>query len=235
MMISDIVWIVVLFLIPGMAAFTVYRYIAGYAIDKLYKFIFYSAMWALLSYGITECFMSWFYGIPIGKNLSIWIMFRYKFADVSLGEMVWTLGVGISAGWGGGWAMRRIRLNWPGLLHVKLWDYYVNSLCKEERKVEVYDYKNNCRYVGYIKAFSCFSSRKEIVLKEPEIYSLQGKLLTEKQEKTGEIYLQLEDNRFVIVVPGPEGKARKGENGLAGKAGVRKPDAVRQYAGCTEE
>lgn len=40
MMISDIVWMVVLFLIPGMAAFTVYRYIAGYAIDKLYNLFF---------------------------------------------------------------------------------------------------------------------------------------------------------------------------------------------------
>lgn len=191
----------ILFLIPGMGSFTVYRYVAGYAINKLYKFIFYSAIWAILAYGLVEVIAAFVYDIPLGKYLNIWIMFNYKFADISVGTMFKALGAGIIEAFIIGRLMRWIRLNCAGLLHVKLWDYYVNFLCKKNQKVEIYDYKNNYKYVGNIKSFSYFSPQKEIVLQEAKIYSVQedeGKLLS----KNKEIYIQLEEGRFSIVTVG---------------------------------
>ena len=75
MVVTDILWMVILFLIPGMVSFTVYRYVAGYAIDRLYKFILYSTIWAILAYGIVEVIGYFMYGIPIGNNSDVWIVF----------------------------------------------------------------------------------------------------------------------------------------------------------------
>lgn len=201
----------ILFLIPGMVAFTVYRYVAGYAIDKLYKFIFYSAIWAILAYGIVEVIAAFIYDIPFGKYLNIWIMFNYKFADISVGTMFKASGAGIIEAFIIGHLMRRIRLNCAGLLHVKLWDHYVNLLCKKGQNVEIYDYKNNYKYIGNIKSFSYFSPQKEIVLRRAKIYSMQkndGRPLSENKE----IYIQLEEGRFSIVTVGSKTSESK-DNG----------------------
>ena len=209
----------ILFLIPGMVAFTVYRYVAGYAIDKLYKFIFYSAIWAILAYGIVEVIAAFIYDIPFGKYLNIWIMFNYKFADISVGTMFKASGAGIIEAFIIGHLMRRIRLNCAGLLHVKLWDHYVNLLCKKGQNVEIYDYKNNYKYIGNIKSFSYFSPQKEIVLQEAKIYSMQeneGKLLSENKE----IYIQLEDCCFSIMTlkdKTKKGKEKEEKEDMGGK------------------
>ena len=192
---------VILFLTPGMVSFTVYRYVAGYAIDRLYKFILYSTIWAILAYGIVEVIGYFMYGIPIGNNSDVWIVFGYKFTEIPLRTMFYALAAGSVAAFFIGRLMRRIRLNYAGLLHVKLWDHYVNFLCKKNRKVEIYDYKNNCKYIGYIKSFSYFSPQREIVLRRAKIYSMQkndGRPLSENKE----IYIQLEEGRFSIVTVG---------------------------------
>lgn len=211
MVVTDILWMAILFLLPGMASFTVYRYVAGYAIDKLYKFIFYSAIWAILDYGLVEIIARLIYGIPFGKYLNVWIMFKYKFADVSVDSILSALITGIVAAYVIGRLMRYVRLNYPGLLRVKLWDYYMNFLWKEKQRVIVYDYKNKYKYVGYIKNFSYFSPQKEIVLQNPEMYSMQenqGESLI--KGKNREIYIQLEDTCFSIVNLNETPKNKKG-------------------------
>lgn len=215
MVVTDILWMAILFLIPGMASFTVYRHVAGYAIDRLYKFFFYSAIWAILDYGIVEIIAWFIYDIPLGKYQNIWFMFHYKFADISLDLMLWALIAGGIAAWVIGLFMRWVRLYCPGLLYIKLWDYYVNFLWKKQKRVAIYDYKNKYKYVGYIKSFSYFSSRKEVVLHKPEIYALKGeKAILLEKEKVEEIYVQLEDNCFSIlalerVCPNPESGEEK--------------------------
>lgn len=212
MIVTDVLWMVILFLIPGMVSFTVYRYVAGYAIDKLYKFILYSTIWAVLAYGIVEVIGYFMYGIPIGNNSDVWIVFGYKFTEIPLRTMFYALAAGSVAAFFIGRLMRWIRLNYAGLLHVKLWDYYVNFLWKEDRKVEIYDYKNNYKYVGNIESFSYFSPQKEIVLRKAKIYSMQendGKPLSENKE----IYIQLEDSCFSIVTVGK----KNGESKDTGK------------------
>lgn len=209
MIITDILWMAFLFLIPGMASFTVYRHVAGYAIDKLYKFIFYSAVWSILDYGVVELvFGTLIYGIPFGKYLNVWMMFQYKFMDVPIVVIVRVLASGILIAWALGRTARYLRLHCKGLLYTKLWDYYLNYLWKKN-KVAVYDYKNRCKYIGVIKNFSYFTSRKELVLRDVEMYSFtkEGKELKRMEGESciEEVYLQLEDSNFAILNLGKSG------------------------------
>lgn len=202
MVITDILWMALLFLIPGMVSFTVYRHLAGYAIDKLYKFIFYSAIWSIFDYVIVEGMVGGIiYQVPFGKYLRVWAMFQYEFAGISIQEILKVLGVGIVVAYFLGRLVRYVRLHTPGLLYIKLWDYYVHTLWKSKSVVIIYDYKNGCRYKGIIKSFSYFTSRKEVVLEKAEVWSFGGKdevRLTEKGQ-VPEVYVQLEDGYFSIV------------------------------------
>lgn len=204
MIVTDILWMIFLFFVPGIVSFLVYHYVAHYPITKAFKFWTYSAIWGFFDYVVYECLMNHIYDIPFGQYLEIWTVFKYKFSVVTPLNTVYVTILGIALGY----IVGKIMCFWKHRHTSDSYARFWKDGCKLKewagKQVTIIDYKNDCIYSGEIKSYSYFTDLKEIILENASVKSLQKEQFYDKQPANTSlhnlVYLSLEDTRFCIII-----------------------------------
>lgn len=194
MVVTEILWLILVFFVPGIISFVVFRHIAGYAINAIYKLIIYTALFGLIDYAIYEFLIGHIlYGFEFGTYLPFWEVLSYRYIKADVGLMFWICVFGFFVGLFSGYIVLQVRKVYRPSLHVKLWDNILHSQKLKGRTVIVTDYENNSiRYKGKVKSFSYFSHYREIVL-------TGVKKGFDGDEKEYDVYLNLRENKFDIA------------------------------------
>lgn len=181
MIVTDILWMIFLFFVPGIVSFLVYHCIARYPITKAFKFWTYSAMWGFLDYIVYESMMNCMYDIPFGQYLEIWTVFKYKFSVVTPIDTVCVTGLGILLAGIIGIFVYFCKKRCTSDLYARFWMDGRELTEWSDKQVTIIDYKNNCVYCGKIKRHNDFADLKEIVLENATVKNLRKEPLCDEQ------------------------------------------------------
>lgn len=191
MVITEALWNILLLFIPGIITFVIFRHVAGYAINAVYKLLIYVAVFGLIDYALIELLLSWIYDFDFGTYLPVWKVLSYQYEKVDIGLISWVSAFGIVFGFISGLIFLAARKRVKSSLHVKLWDHILHREELKNKMVVISDYENGKCYIGKIKNFSYFSHYREIVLTDAWVEGEPSKVWEE-------IYLHLKENKFDI-------------------------------------